>query len=224
MNDQEKLVQKERNRYRILKLFYETVEFPRSSTLKRSDVIKHLVEMERMPNQEAESAFDYLLEEGLLKTRTHAGETKITHFGVKEFEASINYPQQDTQHFSAKIIQVFCQDIVMGDKFENINNSTVVNHSEIDNSFNQSTDNKEILTKAVTEIQELLNQLEKTNPTATEVDKITYVDIAIKPDLKQRVTAALKEGSNTAIDELIQDNKSLKIVKAVIHGWLFPNG
>ncbi|MFM2313952.1 MAG: hypothetical protein RLZZ04_3228, partial [Cyanobacteriota bacterium] len=36
--------------------------------------------------------------------------------------------------------------------------------------------------------------------------------------------AALKEGSNTAIDELIQDNKSLKIVKAVIHGWLFPNG
>ncbi|MBD2599506.1 MAG: hypothetical protein IM507_14170 [Microcystis sp. M20BS1] len=69
-----------------------------------------------------------------------------------------------------------------------------------------------------------MEQLEKTNPTATEADKITYVNIATKPDLKQRVIAALKEGSKTAIDEFIVDNKYLKVVKAVIQGWLLPNG
>lgn len=111
-------------------------------------------------------------------------------------------------------------------------NPVVVSHSEIDNSFNQRidnsfnqrTDNEKTLAEAAAEIQKLLEQLEKTNPTATEADKITYVNIATKPDLKQRVIAALKEGSKTAIDEFIVDNKYLKVVKAVIQGWLLPNG
>ncbi len=224
MSDQEKLVKKESNRYRVLKLFYDTVGDQRNSILNKRDVLKYLIEQEGMPQEEAESAFNYLLDENLLEAMTLSGGTSITHSGVKEIEASSKYPEQATRHFSAQAIQVFFQDIVMGDKFENINNSTVVNHSEIDNSFNQSTDNEKTLAEAAAEIQELLKQLEKTNPAATEADKITYVNIATKPDLKQRAIAALKEGSNTAIDEFIVDNKYLKVVKAVIQGWLLPNG
>jgi hypothetical protein len=224
MSDQEKLVKKESNRYRVLKLFYDTVGDQRNSTLNERDVLKHLVEREGMPQEEAESAFNYLLDESLLESMTLGGGTSITHSGVKEIEASIKYPEGATRHFSAQAIQVFFQkNIVMGDKLENINNSTVVNHSEIDNSFNQSTGNEKTLAEAAAEIQELLKQFEKTNPTATEAEKITYVNIATKPDLKQRAISALKEGSNTAIDEFIVDNKYLKVVKAVIQGWLLPN-
>jgi hypothetical protein len=223
MSDQEKLVKKESNRYRVLKLFYDTVGDQRNSALDRRDMLKHLVEQEGMPQEEAESAFRYLLDEELLEAMTLRGGTSITHSGVKEIEASIKYPEQATQHFSAKAIQVFIQDIIVGGKFENINNSTVVNHSEIDNSFNQSTDNEKTLAEAAAEIQELLKQLEMTNPTATEADKITYVNIATKPALKQRVISALKEGTNTAIDEFIMDSKYLKVVKAVIQGWFQPN-
>ena len=224
MSDQEKLVKKESNRYQVLKLFYDKVGDQRNSTLNERDVLKHLVEQEGMPQEEAESAFKYLLDENLLEGMTIGGGTSITHPGVKEIEASIKYPHQATQHFSAQAIQVFVQDMIMGDKFENINNSTVVSHSKIDNSFNQSTDNEKTLAEAAAEIQELLKQLEKRNPTATEADKITYVNIATKPDLKQRAITALKEGCNTAIDEFIVDNKYLKVVKAIFQGWLLQNG
>jgi hypothetical protein len=224
MSDQEKLVKKESNRYQVLKLFYDIVGDQRHSFLNEQEVLRHLVEQEEMSQEEADSAFDYLLDEKLLEEMALGGETSITHSGVKEIEASIKYPKQATRHFSAQAIQVFLQNIVMGDKFENISNSTVVNHSEVDNSFNKGTDKKRILAEATDEIQELLKQLEKTNPTATETDKITYVNIATKPDLRQRAIAALKEGSNTAIDEFVVDNKYLKVVKAVIQGWLQPNG
>jgi hypothetical protein len=224
MSDQENLVKKESNRYRVLKLFYDLVGDKRNVTLDRRNILKHLVEQEGMPQEEAESAFNYLIDEDLLEEVTLIGGTSITHSGVKEIEASIKYPDQATRHFSTQAIQVFLQDIVMGDKFENINDSTIVNHSKVDNSFNNSTDEDKTLAEAAAEIQELLKQLEKTNPTATEVDKITYVNIATKTDLKQRAIAALKEGSNTVIDEFIVDNKYLKIVKAVIQGWLLPNG
>jgi hypothetical protein len=223
MSDQKKLVKKETNRYQILKLFYDTVGDQRNSALNRAYVLKHLVEQEGMLQEEAESAFNYLLDENLLETMMLEGATSITHSGIKEIEASIKYPERATRHFSTQTIQVFFQGIVMGDKFENINNSTVINHSEIENSFNQSTDNEKTLAEVAAEIQELLKQLEKTNPTATEADKITYVNIATKPNLKQRTIAALKEGSNTAIDEFIVDNKYLKIMKAIIQGWLMSN-
>jgi hypothetical protein len=224
MSDQEKLVKKESNRYRVLKLFYDIVGDKRNSTLNRTDVLNNLVGREGIPQEEAESAFNYLLDESLLEEMTLSGGTSITHSGVKEIEASIKYPDQATRHFSTQAIQVFLQNIVMGDKFENINDSTIVNHSQVDNSFNNSTDDEKTLAEAAAEIQELLKQLEKTNPNATEVDKITYVNIATNPDLKQRAIAALKGGSKTAIDEFIVENKYIKVVKAVIQGWLLPSG
>lgn len=79
------------------------------------------------------------------------------------------------------------------------------------------------LAEAAAEIQRLLKQLEQTNPTATEPEQIFYVNVATKPDLKQRAIAALKEGGETAIDEFVLENKYLKVIKAVAKGWLQPN-
>lgn len=221
MNDQEQLVRKERNRYRVLKLFYDTLGDKRHSFINKKDVLKYLLEQEEMSRLEAESAFRYLLDEKLLETMTLGEDTSITHAGVKEIEASIKYPKQATSHFSAQAIQISFQDFVMGDKFENISDSTVVNRSEVDNSFNSNvSEQKKTLAEAVAEIQALLEQLEKTNPTATETEKIAYVNIASKPDLKQRAITALKEGTYTAIDELIVENKYIKVVKAILQGWL----
>lgn len=81
---------------------------------------------------------------------------------------------------------------------------------------------KQTLAEAAAEIQRLLKQLEETNPNATESEQIAYVNIATKSDLRQRTVAALREGGETAIDELILENKYLKIAKAVVKGWLHP--
>jgi hypothetical protein len=119
---------------------------------------------------------------------------------------------------------IIIKELIVGDKFENINESTIINRSSLEDSFNIDTFEKQnFISESVAEIQELLKQLEKTNPTATDAEKITWINIATKPELKQRAISALKEGSSTAIDEFIVDNKYLKVVKAVIQGWLFPD-
>lgn len=79
---------------------------------------------------------------------------------------------------------------------------------------------KQTLAEAADEIQKLLAQLEKTNPSATELQQVAYVEIATKPALKQRAIAALKEGGETAIEEFFLENKYLKVGKAVVKGWL----
>jgi hypothetical protein len=82
---------------------------------------------------------------------------------------------------------------------------------------------KKTLAEIATEIQELLKHLEQSNPSATEPEQVAYINIATKPDLKKRAIAALKEGGDTAIDEFILENKYLKVVKAVVKGWLQPS-
>ena len=86
-----------------------------------------------------------------------------------------------------------------------------------------SQEQKQTLTEAAAEIQRLLDQLNQTNPTATESEQIARVNEAIKLDIKQRAIAALKEGSETAIDEFVLENKYLKVVKAIVKGWLQGN-
>jgi hypothetical protein len=92
-------------------------------------------------------------------------------------------------------------------------------------SFNTyNVQERQALAEAAEEIQRLLKQLEETNPIATESEQVAYINVATKPDLKQRTIAALKEGGETAIDEFVLDNKYLKVVKAVAKGWLQPKG
>ena len=111
--------------------------------------------------------------------------------------------------------------IVMGDNFSNISHSTILSRSDVDNSFNKiSSEEKKTLAEAAKEIQMLLKQLEKTNPTATDLDKIAYIDYETSASFKSRASSALKACGETVIDEFLLENKYLKVVKATIKGWL----
>jgi hypothetical protein len=106
----------------------------------------------------------------------------------------------------------FTGNLVQGDTTGSI--STTANHPE------KQLNQQEITIKeAVTEITRILEQLEQSNPSATETEQLTYVNIAIKPDLKQRVVAALKAGGETLIDEFVLENKYLKVGKSLLKGW-----
>ena len=84
-----------------------------------------------------------------------------------------------------------------------------------------ASEQKQTLSEAADEIQNLLEQLEKTNPDATPEQQKAYVDAAIPPTLKERLRAALQAGSETAIEEFL-DNTYVNAGKAVIKGWLEP--
>jgi adenylate kinase family enzyme len=79
---------------------------------------------------------------------------------------------------------------------------------------------QQTLAEAAAEIKRLLEQLEETNPSATDSEQVNYVNSATKLDLKQRVISALKAGGESAVDEFFLENKYLKVGKAVIKGWL----
>ena len=83
-----------------------------------------------------------------------------------------------------------------------------------------ASERQKTLAESAAEIQRLLKQLEETNPSATEPEQIAYVNLATKPDFKQRAISALQEGGEVAIEEFFLENKYLKIGKAVIKGWL----
>ncbi|MBC1300029.1 pentapeptide repeat-containing protein, partial [Nostoc sp. UCD122] len=91
--------------------------------------------------------------------------------------------------------------------------------------FNQynSSEQKKTLAETASEIQKLLKQLEETNPTATEPEKVTYINDETTPSFKRRVVGAFQAGGETAIDEFILENKYLKVTKAAIKGWLQPS-
>ena len=77
-----------------------------------------------------------------------------------------------------------------------------------------SSDQKQSLAEAALEIQELLKQLEQTNPKATENEKIAYVNENATPALKKRAVAVLQAGSEAAIDEFLK-NPYVNIGKAI---------
>ncbi|MDJ0577985.1 MAG: pentapeptide repeat-containing protein [Xenococcaceae cyanobacterium MO_234.B1] len=82
-----------------------------------------------------------------------------------------------------------------------------------------ASEQKQTLAEAAAEIQQLLKQLEQTNPTATEAQKIAYINDETTPSFKRRVAGALKAAGEAAIDELL-DNAYLKVGKAAIMGWI----
>jgi uncharacterized protein YjbI with pentapeptide repeats len=93
-------------------------------------------------------------------------------------------------------------------------------NGQVQNTFNQS-EHKQPLAEAAEEIQKLLKQLEQTNPTATDLDKIAYVNEETTPGFKRRVAGAFQAGSEAAIEEFL-GNPYINLVKAIIKGWLKP--
>ena len=84
--------------------------------------------------------------------------------------------------------------------------------------LNQGGEKKQTLAKAAAEIQELLMQLEKSQPAATEAEKVAYVNDETPADLKSRVVNALKAGGESAADNML-DNIYGNVARAIIKGW-----
>ena len=80
---------------------------------------------------------------------------------------------------------------------------------------------KKTLAEAAAEIQQLLKQLEKSNPNATEIEKIDYVNDETTPSFKRRVVGALQAGGEAAIEEFL-DNSYVNVGKAIVKGWIKP--
>lgn len=220
MNDREKLIQRESNRYKLLKYVYDESEATTISFIKIYEIEKYLTAQEEISEEEAGHTLRYLEDKRLIERRDNQ-HISITHSGVREVEDSIKYPERSTTHFSTQAIQFNIREVVMGDKFENVSDSIIVNRSEVDNSFNSSTSEQvKTLDEAVNEIQKILELLEKNNPTATDIEKVTYVNIVTNPNLKRRAIAALKAGGDKAIDELISENKFMKVMKSTFRGWM----
>ncbi len=80
------------------------------------------------------------------------------------------------------------------------------------------SEQKQTLAEAAAEIQKLLKQLEETNPTATEAEKVAFVSAAVPPTLKKRALSALQATGKSAIEEFL-DNSYVNVALAAIEGW-----
>ncbi|MGD1914463.1 MAG: hypothetical protein ACFB2X_27595 [Rivularia sp. (in: cyanobacteria)] len=127
-----------------------------------------------------------------------------------------------------KKLQIIIQEFIMGNKGDTnyINHGSVAamgHKAKADNTNIYNLEqHKQTLSEAAAEIQKLLRQLEQNNPTATEPEKVDYINDETSRSFKRRVTGALQASSETAIDEFILENKYLKVAKAAIKGWLQP--
>lgn len=84
----------------------------------------------------------------------------------------------------------------------------------------QSSSAKRTVAETAKEIQRLLDKFEKISPTATDSEKIDYINAETRADFKKRVVAALKAGGEAVIDEFVLENKYMRICKAVLKVWL----
>jgi len=86
--------------------------------------------------------------------------------------------------------------------------------------INQGGEGRQTLAEAAVEIQQLLMQLEKSNPTATEEEKVAYVNDETPADVKSRVASALKAGSISALDTLVDNSPFSNFAKAIVEGLI----
>ena len=91
---------------------------------------------------------------------------------------------------------------------------------DVDGTINQRSERKQPLAEAAVEIQQLLMELEKSNPTATEEEKVAYVNDETPPALKSRVASALKAGSISAVDTLVDNSPFSNFAKAFVKGLI----
>jgi hypothetical protein len=88
----------------------------------------------------------------------------------------------------------------------------------IQHNYNYTPEQRQTLAEAAAEIQQLLKQLEQTNPTATEVEQKAFLTAAIPPTKRQRFVNALQEGGKELFKELM-DNMYINTAIATIEGW-----
>ena len=75
------------------------------------------------------------------------------------------------------------------------------------------------LAEAAAEIQQLLNQLERANPSATDAEIVAYINDETPPSFKSRVASAVKTSGAEVVDTMLENSIYGKIIKATIKGW-----
>ena len=84
---------------------------------------------------------------------------------------------------------------------------------------NYGNEKRQSLAEAASDIQDLLKQLEQSNPTASDAEKVAYINEEIEPDLKSRFLNAVKVGGEEAIESSL-DRRYINVMKAIIQAWL----
>jgi uncharacterized protein YjbI with pentapeptide repeats len=103
-------------------------------------------------------------------------------------------------------------------------NADKVEAGQIGGNINNYTpQQRQNLAEAAAEIQQLLQQLEQTNPTTSTSEKMKVVAKAVdeiekNPTLKARIIGALKSGGTEALKEAV-DHPLVNILMASIEGW-----
>ncbi len=108
-----------------------------------------------------------------------------------------------------------------GANIANSANKVLDNARQQANQHIHLAEQKQTLAEAAAEIQKVLKQLEVTNPTATEAEKITHVNDETTPSFKRRAVGALQAGGEAAIEEFL-DNPYVNVGKAIVKGWIKP--
>lgn len=137
----------------------------------------------------------------------------------------INLEQSQMQNSSSESqssSESFSNDL-RGANVANFANQVSGNARQQANQHIHLSESQRTLAEAAEEIQQLLIQLQQTNPTATEAEKVAHVNDETTPSFKRRVAGALQASGETAIDEFILDSKYLKVVKSAVKGWLQPD-
>jgi uncharacterized protein YjbI with pentapeptide repeats len=80
------------------------------------------------------------------------------------------------------------------------------------------SEQRQTLAEAAAEIQELLKQLEQSNPTATEVEQKAFLTAVIPATKRERFVNALQAGGKELFKELM-DNMYVNVAVAAIEGW-----
>ena len=89
---------------------------------------------------------------------------------------------------------------------------------------NQGVEKRQSLAEAAAEIQQLLMQLERSNPTATDAEKVAYVNDETPPALKSRMTNAVKAGSKAVVETMLDNSVYGNVIRTVVQGWVSSEG
>lgn len=111
--------------------------------------------------------------------------------------------------------------IISGGSFSSKQTVVGSNAQGIQQTYNIDNEHKS-LAEAAAEIQQLLKQLEQSNPTATDAEKIYYVNGGTTLEFKRRAVSALQAGGEAAIEAFL-DNPYVNIGKAIVKGWVKPD-
>jgi hypothetical protein len=159
---------KQENRFRFLYTLYEQIDGIENVPVNMYEIGEKLSFDEMI----VRSIVEYLEGEGLAKSRAYggfiSGKIAITHKGIREIEDANNMPSKPTKNFPSNIIYVMGDYVggrkIMGDSFENITDSTIINKSSLQNAFNKIKN--EIDQETANTLLKIAKEVEKANDPA----------------------------------------------------------